>query len=344
MRSVQCSVQRVCCLYLIFVSCFFSETPTQGLAANSAETDNDMSVRAVRVVVVPELRVDPASNLTQKQVHEAMALVNECLADHEARSVASEHSSHDILDEPNFPTPQDPDYPELEPDPSRFADKGPEYALPVRDVILGSVPARKALLVTSPTEFPSIEQQIDEAVSQLMVSEGPSQDTTSSAIRDNALPSRTAGFVYEDSIDAKHSAEIALAAVTNASVVTTMTYSDADSGIVVSSSYDVKPSPTLDRSKVDNAPPGDYATDYAKSYEVAGSRADDSATPFPERVVHYVPAPKPAEIQVITVRNVYTDFSEVSCCLACLTHCVSHIDVHFKTWFSLFFYLLPNVA
>nr|CAB3267156.1 tensin homolog [Phallusia mammillata] len=265
------------------------------------------------------------NHLSQVDVDNVMALVNECLADTEAHSVTQPDGfqpKHDtgFSDVPDLgPTfsPQQPDYPTLETD-VRFEEKGPEYALPVRDVVLTSIPARKAILVTSTVDDNNSNN------ARLLESGGYS---TIDDLQTNETP--RAG--HKNSLDSGHS--VGSAITTNLHV--TMSNSDVDSGIdgsatVISTSSDVRLSPTLDRSTVasttvTSSSYTDVMHDVSQvrvhemplsvesKSECVGTGDDfvepneTSATQYPEPVIEYIPAPKEAEIQIIHIKNVFAD-------------------------------------
>ncbi|XP_076822845.1 uncharacterized protein LOC143469149 isoform X2 [Clavelina lepadiformis] len=237
---------------------------------NACDDINTREVTEDKMIVIRshdnnmnKLHPTSGNHLTQKDVDNALALVEECLNDHEIRSGSNTPDratppmpqfgnlppcpiakmDEDQLnlgdDEPQFAPPALPDYPA--PDLQRgYEEKGPEYALPVRDVVLGTVPARTAILVsnepvTSAGSYLSRESEsvLDEAIANLV---GGAPNAILGDDKVYGTNNTTTGEApqHKNSVDSGHSLDGSAPMPSTHHPRQTTSCSDVDSGIEVS--------------------------------------------------------------------------------------------------------------
>ena len=149
----------------------FCREDVNSLSIGSSDDDGDVMSELSSTsssITSNEMRPQAKKQLTKEEVHDAVALINECLSDQEMRNgsltpVDASLEIHEVLklselsasitiddpnqhnqrsEEPGF-SPAQPDYSSKEIN-QLYANKSPEYALPERDVIHKSVSTRTA--------------------------------------------------------------------------------------------------------------------------------------------------------------------------------------------------------
>ena len=126
---------------------------------------------------------DARSELTNDEVRDAVALINECLTDQDIRNkpLTTANSQHAIASIPNLiPAGVEPDSSPVQPDyfsdeiSRLYPDKSAEYALPEKDVIHKILPTRTAkILVQENALAPSRDKYLDNVIINMVASKSP---------------------------------------------------------------------------------------------------------------------------------------------------------------------------
>nr|XP_026691547.1 tensin homologue isoform X2 [Ciona intestinalis] len=303
---------------------------------------------------VAGILASPPSNVSQNDMESAMALVNEFLMEEKLRtpnaltpngSTPDRRSSNDRVypeignldgymerglhdDSPDFEPPL-PNYPAPYYNP-KFQDKSPEYALPDRDVILGSALAKSAVLVTArPDNSSYLLNQVNNHTSTSEVTNGSMFVDSNletggySTIAELTAVENMLNGNHKDSLDSGHSLDMH---TVSAPVQKATSSSDIDSGIdgsamAISSAGDLRPSPKLARNSVPLTSTS-VVTDDCTMLNTSVQTVDvneksnennngnffshqQAVVPVQE-TIHFQPI-KEADVQFIRIKNVYKD-------------------------------------